>query len=171
MKTLDQIQRAHNPLHPLLSGELPCAFESDTHRDQIAGVLAALCWVLGCPRGEQTQANLDSVEQYLARKGLVMSKAPAVTIDIDLAAKAAAESMATGGSITNVLKLDAISSNTLLGAIQLALRHPAIDAIREFVGVDLTVDGSHLSDICDAVETLANICRRARASQPTGGDQ
>jgi len=71
MKTLTEIQRAHDLALGILLGEVPAVIKQED-LEKLAAATDALCWVLGHTHGKPVscfQENLDRLEATLRKMG------------------------------------------------------------------------------------------------------
>jgi hypothetical protein len=71
--TVEEIQRVHDLLHPLVTGE-DGPYLPPEIRKAIENSLAPLCWILGHEPGETFKENIKKIEEELKRQGYVMMR-------------------------------------------------------------------------------------------------
>lgn len=75
MKSFEEIQRAHDILHGLITGETPFVFGEES-RPLVHAALDVLCWVLNHDHSNGFRDSLADIEAALAERGYVLQKLP-----------------------------------------------------------------------------------------------
>jgi hypothetical protein len=71
MKSQSEIQRAHDLISPVLTGEMHVTFEGDTSR-LLRAACDVLCWVLDHDHNQNFAINLTAIEAELLKAGFVL---------------------------------------------------------------------------------------------------
>src|SRR5438128_2213384 len=74
MKPLEEVQRAHDILHSVVTGAMPAPFGGAVANHCHAS-LDVLCWVLGHDHNKSFANNLAAIERELTERGLVLQRA------------------------------------------------------------------------------------------------
>ena len=80
MKSIDEIQRAHDVLVAYIIGEMPDPFEGQPYVDRerawqaIRESCSVLCWLLGCEHNPNFACNLLALEAHAKAHGFVLER-------------------------------------------------------------------------------------------------
>ncbi len=73
MKTRDEIQRLHDTLDAILSGEIKTRFDRNT-KEALEAHCIMLCWVLQDERGQRFDTQIERLYRQIAANGYVAEK-------------------------------------------------------------------------------------------------
>lgn len=76
LKSEEEIQRAHDTLWSLVTGEIAIASTRGTIQAAHCA-LDVLCWILNHDHNKSFQANLDEIQREAERRGFVLTSKPA----------------------------------------------------------------------------------------------
>lgn len=82
MKSLDEIQRAHDILHSQLTDETPFVFD-ESERRFVGAALDTLCWILDHTHSTGFATSLSKIEDELQRRGYQLIRLAVPTSDAE----------------------------------------------------------------------------------------
>jgi hypothetical protein len=71
-RPVKEIQRAHDLLLPIITGEIPFTFASAENKQCVHAMLDVLCWVLEHDHNLAFTANLTAIEEDLRNRGFIL---------------------------------------------------------------------------------------------------